>query len=129
MLIRSLFLVVAVSVSASAYSQSCPTGQVYDDCNHTSVGPGPCVPGCVAQEIAEPTGPAELCIRDECRPVTYSWFGTLVVAESQLANGYAVMGWSGPCLAASRGECPDIWNQAFQDLQINALRSHRAQGF
>jgi len=131
MFIRSLFL-VAVSIPALSFAQSCPVGQVYDDCNHTSVGPGPCIPGCVASgnpipPVDELTGPAELCIHEACQSVSYRWAGDLVIAESQLANGYEVLGWAGPCLSTDRAQCPDILNQAFEDLRINALRANRAQ--
>lgn len=73
-----------------------------------------------------PNGPAELCIREACQPVRYSWLGTMAVAESTLPNGYNVLGWAGPCAEASLN-CPDILNQAFADLRTNALRANRAQ--
>lgn len=112
----------------------CPEGQTWNACTGTSVGPAPCVPGCVGVPVAppsfdEPTGPNELCLPEGCQPVSYTWAGNLVVAESRLENGYPVMGWSGPCLALTRGQCPDIKNQAFADLRLAALRAHRAQRY
>lgn len=106
---RLLILALIVFLSSSALAQVCP-------------GPGNCVP-------TEPTGPAELCLPEGCQPVRYAWFGNLVVAESALPNGYAVMGWSGPCLELTRAQCPDIANQAFADLRTAALRAHRAQRY
>lgn len=133
-LLLSLLVLFSVSAAGQSFGPAgCPAGQVYDDCNHTSASPAACVSGCRASTPVsppatdKPTGPVELCIQAECRLVTYYWIGNIVVAESQLANGYAVIGWSGPCLAASRGECPDILNQAFADLTTNAKRANRAQ--
>lgn len=102
---KRIALVLAF-VPALAFSQICP-------------GPGGCIP-------TEPTGPSELCFREVCVPVTYSQFGAnLIIAESTVA-GYPVIGWAGPCLKQSLSECPDILNQAFEDLRINALRALRA---
>jgi hypothetical protein len=127
---KKLFAALLLIPALSFAQNVCPEGQRYESCQGTSAGPAPCVPGCVAIPGYEPTpGPSLLCIRNECQSVRYSWTGDLAVAESQLANGYSVLGWAGPCVYSDRSQCPDIWNQAFQDLQINALRSHRAQGF
>jgi hypothetical protein len=113
---------------ALSFAQACPEGQKYDACQGTRPGPAICTPGCVPISNDEPTaGPSLLCIRDECQLVRYSWTGDLAIAESQLANGYSVLGWAGPCVHADRSQCPDIFNQAFQDLKTNALRSNRAQ--
>ena len=116
-------------IPALSFAQACPPGQYYDDCNRTSAGPGACIPGCRGESSAGPVGPAQLCILDACSPVTYFWIGAKAVAESRLANGYEVLGWSGPCLSDDRTECPDILNQAFNDLRMNALRANRAQTF
>jgi len=128
---RVLLLSLLVLFSASAFSQSCPEGQIFNSCDGPQTGPGQCIPGCVAvgvpPVVSEPIGPTELCVSDACQFVRYVWIGNIVVAESQLANGYAVIGWSGPCLASTRGECPDILNQAFSDLTMNAKRANRAQ--
>lgn len=135
MLLRSVLLVSVLSVPLLAFGQSCPTGQVYNSCDGPQFGPGPCTPGCYAipgvnpPTSPEPTGPNELCITEPCQVVQYRWSGDLVVAESQLPNGYAVMGWSGPCFNEDRSQCPDILNQAFNDLRTNALRANRAQSF
>lgn len=86
-------------------------------------GPGGC------QSTPELTGPAELCLPDGCQPIQYSWTGDIVVAESQLVNGYSILGWAGPCVHEDHAQCPNIFEQAFQDLQINALRTNRAQSF
>lgn len=98
-------LLALAFVPALSFGQICP-------------GPGGCVP-------TEPTGPDELCFREQCAPVIYSQFGKIVIAESSVA-GYPVIGWAGPCLKPSLAECPDILNQAFDDLRINALRALRA---
>ena len=127
-----VLLLIGLLVSSLAFAQSCPEGQIFNSCDGPQFGPGPCTPGCVAvgvhPVITDPVGPAELCVT-ECRSVTYRWIGDLVVAESALANGYQVLGWSGPCNSADRGECPDILNQAFADLTMNAKRANRAQKF
>jgi hypothetical protein len=115
---------------ALALSQTCPLGQTWDDCSGPQFGSGGCVPGCRGVPIVGgPFGPGELCIKDACSPVTYSWVGAKAVAESRLPNGYEVLGWAGPCLNEDRSQCPDIFNQAFADLRTNALRVNRAQTF
>jgi len=119
---------------ALTFAQTCPPGQTWDDCSGPQFGPGGCVPGCWTPAVPPtitggPFGPSELCIKDVCKPVTYFWVGAKVVAESWLPNGYEVMGWSGPCLNEDRAQCPDILNQAFNDLRTNALRANRAQAF
>ena len=125
-------LVVPLSASAQCFGPggcpSCPEGMVWDDCNHTSTGPGPCLPQCVPVAPAgEPVGPDELCVGDlPCQPVTYRWQGQCVVADALLPPSYQVLGWAGPCLSASVVDCPDIKNQAHRDLYNNALRVHRA---
>ena len=130
---RVLLLSLLVLFSASAFSQSCPEGQIFNSCDGPQFGPGPCTPGCVAigipPVITDPVAPGELCLPQGCQSVSYVWIGDLVVAESRLANGYAVMGWSGPCLANAKIECTDILNQAFADLTMNAKRANRAQSF
>jgi len=105
---------VLLSVSSTVWAEPC-------------FGPG----SCGTPENPEiPTGPATLCIGSApCQAVAYQWIGDFAVADSSLANGYRVMGWSGPCLAASHADCPDIFNQAFTDLNLNALRANRAQGY
>ena len=129
---KKLFLGM-LFVPALAFAQTCPTGQIYDDCSGPQFGPGGCVLGCRGEAVAPPAsgpfGPAELCINNACSPVTYFWVGAKAVAESKLPNGYEVLGWSGPCLNENRAECPDILNQAFNDLRVNALRANRAQTF
>jgi hypothetical protein len=116
-------------VPTLSWSQSCPPGTIWDSCGF---GPNPnCIPGCKVDPPVVPAspGPKELCIRDTCAPVVYSWIGSKVVAESVLINGYEVMGWSGPCFHEDRAQCPHIFDQAFLDLQINAYRADRAQIF
>ena len=108
----------------------CPVGQVWDDCKHTSVGPGTCIPGCIADPTpVVPTGPAQLCIAGVCAPVVYGWKGDIATAESTAPSGYQVIGWAGPCGYSDRSQCPDIFNQAFADMRLNALKAHRAQNF
>jgi hypothetical protein len=115
----------------------CPEGQTYNDCSAAQFGPGGCVPGCqvVPSVIPEnppivvPVVPQELCLPKGCSTITYFWVGAKVVAESRLPNGYEVLGWSGPCPSDDRSQCPDIFNQAFADLRMNALRANRAQLF
>jgi hypothetical protein len=116
-----------------SHAQSCAPGQVYDDCSGPQFGGGGCIPGCrgeapVAPGVG-PFGPTELCLPEACSPVAYFWIGAKAVAESTLPNGYEVLGWAGPCLNEDRALCPDILNQAFNDLRMNALRANRAQNF
>jgi len=122
-------LTAALLLTASlSFAATCPDGQIWQSCSGTSAGPGPCIPGCIG-DSAPVAGPAELCLPDGCQPVQYSWMGDIVVAESMLMNGYSVLGWAGPCVHEDRLLCPNIFEQAFQDLTINALRSTRAQSF
>lgn len=93
---------------------------VFANCNQ-GFGPGGCVP-----ESPALLGPAELCIID-CKPVQYTQFGLFALATSTLANGYSVLGWAGPCQLDNLSLCPDIYNQAFEDLYIAAQRANRAQ--
>lgn len=104
-------LILAVSLclfSTIAFSQVC-------------AGPGPCVP-------TEPVIPTELCIRDVCTPINYNQLDKIVIANSNI-NGYAIIGWAGPCLKETIQQCPDIFNQAVSDLYINATRALRAVEF
>lgn len=123
---KSLLAVALLITTSLSFAANCPDGQIWKSCSGTSAGPGPCVAGCIVNPLP---GPAELCLPEGCQPVMYSWTGDIVVAESQLMNGYSVLGWAGPCVHADHAQCPDIFNQAFQDLQINSLRSNRAQSF
>lgn len=107
---RLLILVSALLVSMAANA----------NCNQ-GFGPGGCVP-----ESPALLGPAELCIID-CKPVIYTQFGLFALATSSLGNGYSVLGWAGPCQLDNLSLCPDIYNQAFQDLYITAQRANRAQ--
>lgn len=118
-------------IPALAFAQVCPPGQTWNDCSGSQAGPGSCVTGCrgIIAEGAGPFGPGELCIQNDCSPVTYFWIGAKAVAESRLPNGYEVLGWAGPCLNDDVTQCPDIFNQAFADLRNNALRVNRAQGY
>jgi hypothetical protein len=119
-------------VPVMTFAQTCPLGQTWEDCSGPQFGPAPCVPGCrgeITLPADGPFGPGELCIAEVCKPVTYFWVGAKAVAESWLPNGYEVLGWSGPCLNENRSQCPDILNQAFNDLRTNALRANRAQGY
>jgi len=123
--------VVLAGVSVLSFAQSCPEGQIYNSCDGPQFGGGGCIPGCfdvVAPPlVTDPVAPSELCVPDGCQSVSYVWIDNLVIAVSQLSGGYAVLGWSGPCLAGSHDECPDILNQAFADLTMNAKRANRAQ--
>ena len=132
---RILFLVafwVLIVIDLSWATPSCPPGQTWNDCSGPQFGPGGCVPGCVGEPSVPPSpdlsGPGELCLPEGCQPVVYSWLGTMVVAGSRLPNGYSVLGWAGPCLDSYQ-QCPDIFNQAFTDLRLNALRANRAQRY
>ena len=86
--------------------------------------------GCIADPTpVVPTGPAQLCIAGVCAPVVYGWKGDIATAESTAPSGYQVIGWAGPCGYSDRSQCPDIFNQAFADLRLNALKAHRAQRY
>ncbi len=88
----------------------------------------PCFsPGC--GPIADPTGPAELCLPSGCTSVNYQWVGDIATSNSILSNGYQVIGWAGPCKSVDRTQCPNILNQAFDDLTTNALRVNRLLNF
>jgi hypothetical protein len=135
---KSIALALSLLIAPAAYADTCfgpggcvcPEGQVWDNCQHTSVGPGPCIPGCIAAPTpVVPTGPAQLCIAGVCAPVVYGWKGDIATAESTAPSGYQVIGWAGPCGYSDRSQCPDIFNQAFADLRLNALKAHRAQRF
>ena len=88
-------------------------------------GPGGC-----SEPPPEPGisyGPARICIGPTCVSVDYEIVDRFVVAKAPLpANGYVQLGWSGPCAVADVTQCPGLWNQAAQDLEINLLRIHRA---
>lgn len=72
-------------------------------------------------------GPARICIGPVCVPVEYEILDRFVVAKAPLpVNGYVQLGWSGPCTVADVTQCPGLWNQAAQDLELNLLRINRA---
>jgi len=77
---------------------------------------------CFSPSCGEPE--FSLCFAT-CSPVSFTNHGTFLLATSQLPNGYPVMGWAGPCF----GSCPDLKNQAFMDLRLNAKRINRAQRY
>jgi hypothetical protein len=77
---------------------------------------------CFSPSCTEPE--YQLCFAT-CQPVTFTNHGQFLLATSQLPNGYPVIGWSGPCF----GDCPDLKNQAFADLELNAKRVNRAQRY
>jgi len=107
-------LVLALSLFASsAYAGTCA---------------GPAFP-CADPPPTQPTGPADLCLPDGCTLVSYSWSGDFAVAQSALPNGYPVAGIIGPCLNPDRSQCPDIFNQAFAAMRVNALQANRAQRY
>lgn len=74
--------------------------------------PGPCAP--------------ELCLPSGCVAVTYTVLDSFIIASAKIPNGYPVIGWSGPCFDE---DCPDLANQAFADLELNAKRANRAQRY
>ena len=92
-------------------------------CAGPAFGPGGC------PDSSAPTGPADLCLPDGCTRVSYSWSGDFAVAQSALPNGYPVAGMIGPCLNPDRSQCPDIFNQAFAAMRVNALQANRAQRY
>ena len=87
-------------------------------------GPSPEPPICIGPTPTPAS--SELCFPAGCSPVTYEWSDTFRLAKSTLPNGYAMMGWSGPCVS---GDCPEIDQQAFESLFWNARQANRAQGF
>jgi hypothetical protein len=102
-----LALILSAQASAQCFSPACP-----DD-----YPPAP----------IQPVGPTELCLPTGCNPVNYTEINGFTVAESVLPiTQYPVLGWSGPCFDSV---CPDIRNQAFGDLEMNAKRANRAQRF
>lgn len=140
---KSLVIAGLLFGSSLVYGQTCvgpapcPEDIVWDDCSGPVFGPSPqCIPGwrpgpTVPPPPADlfPVGPTELCLgASGCFPVAYRVDGGFMLAESVLQNGYPVLGWSGPCFG-SVDTCPDIGNQAWADLRLNALRIHRALRF
>lgn len=114
---KTMFITAfAVALATSAAAQT--------PCFGPAVGPGPCED---AGPPGDPIGPTEWCLQGQCQPIVYSWSGDMAIAASTLPNGYAVLGWSGPCRHSDRALCPDIFNQAAADLRMNALRANRAQ--
>lgn len=85
-------------------------------------GPSQEPPACIDPTPASST----LCFPDGCSPVTYEWSDTFRLAKSTLPNGYAMMGWSGPCIS---GDCSEIDQQAFYSLFWNARQANRAGRF
>jgi hypothetical protein len=122
-------LFAALLFPLAAAASFCPDGFRYNDCTGPQFGPGPCTPGCY--EIfnytpAPPPPPAasrQLCFPSGCAPVRFTWLAKFVIAESVLPSGYPVMGWSGPCLTPT---CPEIEEQAYQNLWWNARQANRA---
>ena len=50
---KTVFAVTALLLYSLAFGESCPTGQVYDDCNRTMTGM--CIPGC--RDVVQPQCP------------------------------------------------------------------------
>lgn len=111
---KSIALALSLLIAPAAYAVTC-AGPAYP-CENPPV-------------FTEPTGPVELCLPTGCSPVVYELVGDFVSAQSTLPNGYPVAGIVGPCLTADRSQCPDIGNQAFIALKLNALQANRAQRF
>jgi hypothetical protein len=130
---KTVFAVTALILCSLAFGgESCPTGQVYDDCNRTMTGV--CTPGCVpvaspSPDVTGPTGPDALCVSAYCHPVAYTWAGDFALAQSALGNGYPLLGSAGPCFTEDRSLCPDIFNQAFNDLRLKSLQANRAMSW
>lgn len=116
---KYLFLLAVVFSSMAFAQETSGPNYRYEPC----FGPGGC--GAVVPD-PEPTGPVFLCIPAGCNVVTYRNVDGFVIAVSQLPNGYPVIGWSGAC---DMPVCPDIYNQAFADLELNAKRANRAQRY
>ena len=114
---KSLVLAVSLLIAPAAYAGTC-AGPAYP-CENPPNYPNP----------SEPVGPAELCLPTGCSPVVSEWVGDFVSAQSTLPNGYPVAGLIGPCPPPDRSQCPDIGNQAFLALKLNALAANRAQRY
>ena len=128
----SLAFVFALGCGTAIAEESPEPGCEWEDCQGTSVGPAPCVPRwiCPVSPPATPetpVGPSVMCLGPAgCFPVTYKEIdGGFVIAESVIPAGYPVIGWAGPCFFERGETCPDLGNQAFSDLRMNALRIHR----
>ena len=104
-----LALILSAQASAQCFSPAHPD----DPCDGTPFTPPPI------------SSPSLLCLPEGCNPVSYTEINGFTVAESVLPNNYPVIGWSGPCFDV----CPDIRNQAFSDLEMNAKRANRAQRY
>lgn len=85
-------------------------------------GPG----GCGTEPPPPHPGPTQICIGSICTPVEYQVMGRFVIASAALpGTGYVQLGWSGPCAVDDLLECPGVWAQAAQDLELNLLRVNR----
>jgi hypothetical protein len=128
---KLLILAGALLLSSPLFAGDfCPDGFRYNDCEGPQVGgSGPCVPSCyeTARPPTPPTAEArELCFPAGCAPVRFTWLSKFVIAESSLPSGYPVMGFSGPCLTPT---CPEIEEQAYQNLWWNSRQANRAARF
>jgi hypothetical protein len=129
---KALAIASILLFSGAVAAQSCPEGFRYNDCEGPQFGPGPCTPGCyeIPGYRPAPTPPVaearQLCFPVGCAPVRFTWLSRFVIAESALPSGYPAMGWSGPCLSE---QCPEIEEQAYQNLFWNARQAHRAARF
>jgi hypothetical protein len=129
LILALIFGLLAGLFAVSALAQTCPEGFYFETCEGPQVGgSGPCVPGCYPDLSLPPTPPPpaesrQLCFPAGCAPVTYTWFRRFLIAESELPSGYPMMGFSGPCIS---GSCPEIQEQAYQNLFWNARQANRA---
>lgn len=117
---------VLTAATSAVFAGECVDGQWAG----TYPGPSPNPPDCPNTPVnpplpEEPTGPVRLCIDGWCESVIYEWYKDFALATWTNPTGYPIMGWAGPCLEAQTSSCPDIFNQAFLDLRLNALRVHR----
>lgn len=120
-LILAVILAFTSSFAVSApvcFSPGCTDEEIYAYCLDD-----PDWSGCPTM----PTYPKEICFGTDCTPVSYAVaFEDFIVAQTTMSNGYAIVGWAGPCAGGVAG-CKALANQAFNDLQVNAIRTRRAQ--
>lgn len=96
----------------------------FADCNYNAgFGPGPiCDPAPINK-------PVDMCFPDGCRPINYTVQGAFVIAQSELPNGFQVLGYAGPCHTGNVIDCPAIYQQAAERMRVDAEQQNRAQGY
>ncbi len=112
---------VAMLVASALLSSA-----VYAECVNNGFGPGPT---CDPPPVSVIDRPSDMCFPDGCRPITYTVNGLFVIAQSELPNGFQVLGYAGPCHSFGLTQCPAIYRQAAERMRVDAEQQNRAQGY